>query len=132
MTHRVIALERQLSMNRTTPITSHVLDTSRGKPAEGITIVLEKKNQQTNTWEKLGQDVTNSDGRIKELMAQNTAFEAGIYQVTFYTQEYFERQNIQQFFYPYVTIPFVVQDPQQHYHVPLLLNPFGYSTYRGS
>ena len=83
-------------------------------------------------WIKINDAVTNQDGRIsgKQLIADD-AFVPGQYRITFDTKSYFERHNIE-YFYPYAQIVFIVRDASQHYHVPLLLSPFGYSTYRGS
>ena len=109
-------------------ITSHVLDTSRGKPAEGITICLDQKNSD-DSWQSLKQDVTDSDGRVPNMGGD--ALEAGHYRISFLVDEYFKTQKVKAF-YPIVNIEFTIDAADQHYHVPLLLNPFGYSTYRGS
>ena len=107
-------------------ITTHVLDTSIGKPAAGINVVLEVKQQQ---WEQIGSGTTNSDGRIADLTSNPLS--AGHYRISFALTEYFDAQKVDAF-YPAAHIEFIVKAPDQHYHVPLLLNPFGYSTYRGS
>ncbi|MEO2046238.1 MAG: hydroxyisourate hydrolase [Pirellulales bacterium] len=110
-------------------ITTHVLDTALGKPAEGLAISL---SQQTDEgWKELASGVTNSDGRIADLLADDFPLKAGIYQMLFQTGPYFESTQTDNF-YPFVPIVFELQNPNEHYHVPLLLNPFGYSTYRGS
>ena len=109
-------------------ITSHVLDTSLGKPAAGITIQLESENSDA-VWQTLNEAVTDSDGRVANLAPDSLA--AGDYRISFLVNDYFQQQKIKSF-YPVVRIEFKVEDPMQHYHVPLLLNPFGYSTYRGS
>ena len=106
-------------------ITTHILDTSTGKPAEGVQIIL-----QNATGETLGEGKTNADGRIADLLPENQLLEPGIYHMVFKTKAYFEAQKLKSF-YPEVDIQFETFD-QTHYHVPLLLNPFGYSTYRGS
>lgn len=110
------------------PITTHVLDTARGKPAPGIEVKLERLSG--GNWQDLSKATTNQDGRVPELMAPGTLTE-GVYRLTFDTSSYF-RELGQQSFYPYVAITFEIKEPSQHYHVPLLLSPFGYSTYRGS
>lgn len=110
-----------------TGITSHVLDTSIGKPAAGIGISLHRKND--DAWAAIGDAVTDDDGRVASLTG-NTC-EPGHYQITFAVADYFERRNVESF-YPVIKIEFTVVDAAQHYHVPLLLNPFGFSTYRGS
>jgi len=109
-------------------LTTHILDTSIGKPAQNVSVILEQK--QATSWNKIAEAVTNTDGRISDLLAVNKILDKGIYRLTFDTQSYFKKQNIKTF-YPSVTIEFEITDTT-HYHVPLLLNPFGYSTYRGS
>jgi 5-hydroxyisourate hydrolase len=103
-------------------ITTHVLDTARGRPAEGVPVVLERATPQA--WEIVGTGVTGADGRLRDLGA---APDAGRYRLTFDTETYFDAA-----FYPEVTVVFTVLDPGEHHHVPLLLSPYGYSTYRGS
>ncbi len=110
-------------------ITTHVLDTSRGRPAAGISVILEIKAE--GGWQKLGSGTTNNDGRIADLLSKDHQLAAGIYRLTFETGQYFSSVGASGF-YPYVPIVFEIKDPDQHYHVPLLLNPYGYSTYRGS
>lgn len=110
-------------------ITTHVLDTSRGLPAEGITISLQKPLGE-NTWEEITSGTTNADGRISQFMPAEQRIPPGVYRMVFATDAYFKKQNIKAF-YPYVPVVFEIFDTE-HYHVPLLLNPFGYSTYRGS
>jgi 5-hydroxyisourate hydrolase len=111
-------------------ITSHVLDTSRGKPAEGITISLFESNVE-GEWSKLAEGKTNSDGRVPALLAQDRVLPAGSYRVHFAISDYFNALN-EQAFYPYVDIVFNISGDGDHYHIPLLLTAFGYSTYRGS
>ncbi len=109
-------------------ITTHVLDTSLGKPAKGITIHLQElKNEK---WSTISSGITNADGRIGDLLEETQLLVPGIYRMLFETGEYYTKQGIK-CFYPEVPIVFQTFD-QAHYHVPLLLNPFGYSTYRGS
>ncbi len=109
-------------------ITTHVLDTSKGKPAAGIKIILFKNEDEE--WQTIAGGSTNNDGRITNLLEKNSIPAAGIYKLKFETKEYFDKDSIETF-YPVVEIIFEIKDTQ-HYHVPLLLNPFGYSTYRGS
>jgi 5-hydroxyisourate hydrolase len=109
-------------------ITTHVLDTSAGRPAAGVPVTLEK--QTSGGWQSAGHGVTNQDGRITDLLAGAT-LSAGSYRLTFDTAAYFSTSK-QPSFYPQVQVTFTVSDAAQHYHVPLLLSPFGYSTYRGS
>ena len=110
------------------PVTTHILDTSLGKPAAGVSVSLERKKG--DTFVSVGHGITNEDGRIANLISQD-GFEAGTYRIHFAIQSYFEGQK-RESFYPEASIVFIVKDPTEHFHVPLLLNPFGYSTYRGS
>ena len=109
-------------------ITTHVLDTSIGKPGQNITIQL--KNASDNNWLAIAQGVTNSDGRIADLLPVSRVLPPGNYQMVFHTSRYFNDINVKGF-YPAVEIQFSVFD-NSHYHIPLLINPYGYSTYRGS
>ena|SRR5215204_500859 len=110
-------------------ITTHILDVSTGFPARDVPVVLER---QTETgWEIIGKGETNDDGRLKDLLDSGAIPQAGNYRLTFDTGAYFQKRQIEGF-YPQVTVAFNVRDTAQHYHVPLLLSPFGYSTYRGS
>jgi 5-hydroxyisourate hydrolase len=129
------------------PITTHVLDTTRGRPASGLLITLERQAETSEPtgkgearspsgggkehWTELARGTTDADGRLKDLLPEDKNLETGLYRLTFATGDYFRLQSAHGF-YPYVTIVFEVKDERQHYHVPLLLSPFGYSTYRGS
>jgi hydroxyisourate hydrolase len=110
-------------------ITTHVLNTTTGKPAQQLSIVLEQFTLDEK-WNVLGSGKTNIDGRLPNLLSAETKIVPGIYRLIFDTASYFKTQNIKGF-YPSVTITFEITDAS-HYHVPLLLNPYGYSTYRGS
>ena len=110
-------------------ITTHVLDTAIGKPAQGIDLTLSQLVN--NKWKLLGGGTTNSDGRVGDLLDSSITLDAGRYKVLFVTEQYFQNQNISAF-YPYAEIVFDIEGDGQHYHIPLLLSPFGYSTYRGS
>ncbi len=112
-------------------ITTHVLDTSRGKPAANIPATLDYLSGAPSTWQTLAVAATNADGRIPALLPSGHILAAGIYRLTFETAGYFAASATETF-YPKVEILFTVRDPLQHYHVPLLLSAFGYSTYRGS
>lgn len=111
------------------PITTHILDTAQGKPAQGVPLRLEK--QVGEDWQLLASGVTNADGRVAHLLDEGTLLEQGIYRMTFETSIYFKHTQTTGF-YPYVQVVFELQQPEQHYHIPLLLSPYGYSTYRGS
>jgi 5-hydroxyisourate hydrolase len=111
-------------------ITTHALDTSRGRPASGLLVTLEKLESK-DLWRELARGTTDADGRAKDLLPAEAPLEAGTYRLNFDTGAYFRAQSVQGF-YPSVSVVFEVKDAQSRYHVPLLLNPFGYSTYRGS
>lgn len=113
-------------------ITTHVLDTSKGKPAEGIEVILYQQSVDpvTSGWKEVALGATDSDGRILNLLDKDAKLETGIYKMKFNVQAYFEKQAAAGF-YPVVEIIFQIRDAE-HYHIPLLLNPFGYTTYRGS
>jgi 5-hydroxyisourate hydrolase len=111
-------------------ITTHVLDISRGRPASGVPVVLEIFSDE-NDWSELGRGATDADGRLKNLLSSGDALRPGTYRITFDTKAYFDAQGTEGF-YPQVTIAFEVRDAAQHYHVPLLVSPYGFSTYRGS
>ncbi|MGE5109196.1 MAG: 2-oxo-4-hydroxy-4-carboxy-5-ureidoimidazoline decarboxylase [Sphingobacteriales bacterium] len=106
-------------------ITTHVLDTSVGIPGKGITIRLKSASNKT-----IAQSVTNADGRIGDLLPSEKSLRPGNYKMVFDTGNYF-KANKTKGFYPEIEIQFTVSD-NSHYHVPLLINPFGYSTYRGN
>ncbi len=111
-------------------ITTHVLDTSQGRPAGGIQVTLEFETAD-GSWKQIGKRATDADGRARDLLPSGFALHGGVYRLVFDTEGYFAAQNIEGF-YREVSIVFTIRDPTQHYHVPLLLSPFGYSTYRGS
>jgi len=110
-------------------ITTHVLDTARGKPAAGVPITLEIRAE--DGWRELGRTTTDGDGRARNLLSEGTGLIPGTYRITFATAIYFQDQGVEGF-YPEASIVFDVRDAAQHHHVPLLLSPYGYSTYRGS
>ncbi len=112
------------------PITTHVLDTSRGQPAAGVAVSLARQAA-NGEWQELAQTATNAEGRVSDLFPAGAALEMGIYRLTFDTGGYFRALGGETF-YPYAAVVFEIKKTEQHYHVPLLLNPFGYSTYRGS
>ncbi|MBL8917497.1 MAG: hydroxyisourate hydrolase [Myxococcaceae bacterium] len=108
-------------------ISTHILDTTRGRPAKGVTVRLEQVT--AGTVKELARGVTNDDGRVKPLL--DVIPSEGAYRLHFEVAPYFAALGVEAF-YPLVTIDFVVSARGEHYHVPLLLNPFGFSTYRGS
>jgi 5-hydroxyisourate hydrolase len=111
-------------------ITTHVLDTSRGRPASGIPVTLEQQAA-SGEWTLLGKGATDGNGRLQTLMHELIALTPGAYRLTFHTRAYFAALGLTPFF-PVVTVVFDVEPGESHYHVPLLLSPFGYTTYRGS
>ena len=111
-------------------ITTHVLDTARGKPAAAVPVILERLGEGARFVE-VGRGKTDGDGRCRDLVPAGTEIAAGIHRLTFDTHAYFEAHGTTGF-YPLVTITFYVRAPGEHHHVPLLLSPYGYSTYRGS
>jgi 5-hydroxyisourate hydrolase len=111
-------------------ITTHILDVSSGFPAPGVPVLLERETSAAN-WEVIGEGATDDDGRLRDLLAPDNVLLPGNYRLIFDTGTYFSQQQVEGF-YPQITVAFTVRDRAQHYHVPLLLSPFGYSTYRGS
>ncbi len=109
-------------------LSTHILDTSLGRPAAAVNLVLAKLDG--DSWHKIGKGITDDDGRCKTLLGERP-LEASTYRIRFITADYFTAKNIAGL-YPYVDVVFTVTDPAQHYHIPLLLTANGYSTYRGS
>jgi 5-hydroxyisourate hydrolase len=110
-------------------ITTHVLDMTNGRPAGGITVILEMR--QASEWSPIARGTTDEHGRLARL-TEGRAMTPGTYRLTFDTAAYHRDQGITAPFFPEVKVTFNVRDVDEHYHVPLLLSPFGYSTYRGS
>ncbi|HWL39177.1 MAG TPA: hydroxyisourate hydrolase [Gemmatimonadaceae bacterium] len=106
-------------------LSTHVLDIALGQPAQGIRVTLERSG------DLIGSGTTDADGRLRDLQKQDAPLSEGTYQLTFYVGEYFSKAG-REFFFPEVVVNFRVAGGAEHYHVPLLLSPFGYSTYRGS
>jgi len=110
-------------------ITTHVLDISIGRPAAGVPVILEIEKS-PGKWNELGRGATDANGRVGDLMAPGPLME-GTYRLTFDTRAYFGGRKMEAL-YPHVSIVFEVRRASERYHIPLLLSPFGYSTYRGS
>ncbi len=110
-------------------ITTHILDVARGRPARDVRVILSYSGK--DGWRRIADATTDGDGRAAELLADDWPLEAGTYRLRFETGGYMERCGVETF-YPYAEVIFQVVDVEQHFHVPLLLSPFGYSTYRGS
>ena len=114
-------------------LTTHVLDTARGIPAAGLAIALYKVSG--NSHKKIAEAVTNEDGRTDSPILPKGKFETGVYELVFKAGDYLRasgRAGAEPLFLDEVPIRFGISDPESHYHVPLLLSPFGMSTYRGS
>jgi 5-hydroxyisourate hydrolase len=109
-------------------ISTHVLDTSIGRPAAGVAVRLQRLSG--SSWSELSSAVTSADGRVAALLPDG-AVVTGTFRLAFDVASYFSARG-QETFYPTVAIDFLVRDAAQHYHVPLLVSPYGYSTYRGS
>jgi 5-hydroxyisourate hydrolase len=107
-------------------ISTHVLDTSSGLPAVDVAVTLER--QDGGEWRAVSRAATDADGRVRELVTERAA---GTYRLTFGVDRYFSARG-QETFYPFVTVVFTIRNPGEHHHVPLLVSPFSYSTYRGS
>ena len=111
-------------------ITTHVLDVSIGRPAAGVLVRLDRQTKDGD-WETIGIQETDTDGRARDLLRDGAPLIAALHRLTFEVGSYFRDRQVDGF-YEEVTIAFIVKDPSQYHHVPLLLSPFGYSTYRGS
>jgi hydroxyisourate hydrolase len=111
-----------------TGISTHVLDTSRGQPAPGSRVTLERAVPGA-MWTQAGQGVTDSNGRVVQFLGNGESLEAGLYKLIFFVDDYF---GAEPHFFPQVAVQFLVRDTSVPYHVPLLLSPYGYTTYRGS
>jgi 5-hydroxyisourate hydrolase len=108
-------------------ITTHVLDTARGRPAAGVPVTLERGVD--SGWQPVARATTDADGRARDLLT--SVPDSGRYRLTFDTSAYFRAAG-EAAFYPEVSVTFVIAQGEEHFHLPLLLSPFGYSTYRGS
>ncbi len=112
------------------PVTTHVLDLASGRPAAGIEVAIEALIS-SGRWQTLARGKTGADGRIARFTPSGFKIKRGSYRLLYKTGPYF-RARKSRTFYPEIPVVFSVHDPGEHYHVPLLLSPFGYSTYRGS
>lgn len=112
-------------------LTSHVLDTNAGTPAAGVKVQL-LKLKDDNTWQKLDTKITNDNGRIRDFLPSTDSNSGeGVYKLVFHTKEYYQKKNIHTI-YPYVEVSFELKQDGRHYHIPITLSPYSYSTYRGS
>lgn len=111
-------------------ISTHVLDTARGVPAKEVAVRLELEETPGN-WVSLGSGLTDEFGRCSQLAPEGSGLAPGIYRLAFDTASYYAAQKVEGL-YPVIQIAFTVRGGETHYHIPLLLSPFGYTTYRGS
>lgn len=111
-------------------ISTHVLDIASGRPAAGVAVLLETVDA-SGTRHEIARNTTDADGRVREMVTAGNKMEGGTYCLTFETGDYFAATGVEAF-YPRVSILFAVRDASEHHHVPLLLSPYGYSTYRGT
>ncbi|MCH7497500.1 MAG: hydroxyisourate hydrolase [Candidatus Marinimicrobia bacterium] len=112
------------------PLTTHVLDTAAGRPAAGIAIQLARLDD-AEQWQPLAESTTDADGRSASLLAGQSTLAPGTYRLTFQVAAYFQARQVDSLFTA-IPVVFTIRSPQEHVHVPLLLSPFGYTTYRGS
>jgi len=110
-------------------MSTHVLDISIGRPAAAVAVRL--RRHEGDAWVEIFRGTTNDDGRVASLLPEGIMAGAGAYQLTFDVGAYFTARGSESF-YSQVAIDFVIRDAASHYHVPLLVSPYGYSTYRGS
>lgn len=110
-------------------LSSHILDVSKGIPVRGVTIKLEKYNDQTKIWSFIDEKQTDGNGRITDFLNLEQS-NLGIYKLTYFTADYFKRSGTESF-YPFIEVVFEIKD-HNHYHVPITLSAYGYSTYRGN
>jgi len=113
-----------------TRISTHVLDTALGRPAIAVPVRLERR-ERGNPWQPLSSAQTDGDGRCKDLLPESLALSEGTYRLVFDTGAYYANQRVKGL-YPVVEITFEVRAGESHFHIPLLLSPNGYTTYRGS
>jgi 5-hydroxyisourate hydrolase len=111
-------------------ISTHVLDLAQGKPAKDVPVRLERQ-EPSGEWRVLTSSQTAADGRCAQLLPEIEVLRTGTYRLAFDTSSYFLAQKVQGL-YPVVEITFQVQEGESHFHIPLLLSPHGYTTYRGS
>ena len=119
-----------MAQDKVYQLSSHILDINTGRPAQGVKIVLSKLSGENN-WSVMEERTTDGNGRVKDFLEKRTgADNRGVYKLTYYVAPYFESQA-QDTFYPFIDVVFEIKD-DSHYHVPITLSPYGYSTYRGS
>lgn len=135
MKHLVLTLLLSLmvtiafSQAHTHQLSSHILDISTGRPATDVPVRLERLNERNGKWVTVEEKRTDSNGRIKDFLDYKKT-ETGVYKLTFLVADYFKQQKTDTF-YPFIEVVFQIRD-KEHYHVPITLSPYGYSTYRGN
>ena len=117
------------AQNKEYQLSSHILDVSQGKPAVGVAIQLEKLNPKNKKWSVVDKKITDNNGRVPDFLPSDK-LNSGIYKLTYFTKEYFEKMDADSF-YPFIDVVFEIKD-ENHYHVPITLSAYGYSTYRGN
>lgn len=117
------------AQNKDFQLSTHILDVSKGLPAPDVAIRLEKYNPQSKVWTYLDEKKTDANGRIPNFLPSAFA-NKGIYKLIYLTSDYFKKNKTESF-YPFIEVVFEIKD-ENHYHVPITLSPYGYSTYRGS
>ena len=117
------------AQKNTYQLSSHILDVSKGMPASGVSIKLQKYNDQAKTWSYVDEKITDENGRITDFLSSEKS-NLGIYKLTYFVSDYFKKNNTESF-YPFIEVVFQIKD-KNHYHVPITLSAFGYSTYRGN
>lgn len=126
----MMSLSSVMAQDKVYQLSSHILDINTGRPAQGVKIVLSKLSGENN-WSVMEERTTDGNGRVKDFLEKRTgADNRGVYKLTYYVTPYFESQA-QDTFYPFIDVVFEIKD-DSHYHVPITLSPYGYSTYRGS
>ena len=127
----LLLLISSLSFSQSTPfqLSSHILDIGTGQPATGVSVKLEKMDKNRKHWNKIDEKITDKNGRIPDFLKEDKKNQ-GIYRLTFLVEDYFKQKNTDTF-YPFIEVVFEIKD-DNHYHVPITLSPFGYSTYRGN
>ena len=110
-------------------ISTHILDTAKGLPARGVPVALERQSGAEGIWAPAGKGITDTNGRVPQLLPSGCVLLEGVYRLTFRVNEYYHELDS---FYSEIVVVIQVRDPSTHHHVPLLLSPYGYTTYRGS
>lgn len=129
MAGTLLATSAGLALAADNPLSVHVLNLENGLPSPGVEVILEQ--QDGKNWTKLNTGVTNEQGRIPALYPEGKKLEQGVYRVTFETGDWFKKHDTATFF-PEVPVIFSADASVEHYHIPLLLSPYGFSTYRGN